>query len=253
MSDPQRIPTNLRTLLILEVLGTADRPLTPTEINKEIGLPKQTVHRLCATLEKEGFLTRAEDPKRLRPGRRLRALAAGLLHGDAQHMIRHQILTRVSEQVEETVNFVVAQDTGMQYVDRVETDWPLRIQLPIGSAVPFHCTASGKVFLSAMRNKARERFVGNLTLSIQTPNTHVTPDELLGELQQISKQGYATDNEEFMQGMVAVAVPVRDARGRFVAALACHGPTQRMSLRQAIDKKDILTKGAAEISAALFS
>lgn len=253
MTDPQRIPTNLRTLLILEVVGNSDRPLTPTEINQKIGLPKQTVHRLCTTLEKEGFLTRAEDPKRLRPGRRLREIAAGLLHGDAQHMIRHQILRRVSAQVEETVNFVVAQDAGMQYVDRVETDWPLRIQLPIGSAVPFHCTASGKVFLSAMRTKARERFVETLTLSIQTPNTHVTPDGLLGELVQISKQGFATDNEEFMQGMVAVAVPVTDQRGRFVAALACHGPTQRMTLRQAVGKKDILAKAAAEISEALFN
>ncbi|MGB4519762.1 MAG: helix-turn-helix domain-containing protein, partial [Planktomarina temperata] len=50
-----RIPTNLRTLLILEVLGTSDRALSPTEINQSIGLPKQTIHRLCAKLEQEGF------------------------------------------------------------------------------------------------------------------------------------------------------------------------------------------------------
>ena len=53
-----RIPSNLRTLLILEVIGRSDRAMTATEINDEIGLPKQTVHRLVSTLEKEGFLNR---------------------------------------------------------------------------------------------------------------------------------------------------------------------------------------------------
>ena len=70
-----RIPTNLRTLLILEVLGRSDRALSPTEINQSIGLPKQTIHRLCAKLEHEGFLAREEDGKKLRPTRRSRLMA----------------------------------------------------------------------------------------------------------------------------------------------------------------------------------
>ena len=56
--EENRIPSNLRTLLILEVIGRSDRAMTATEINDEIGLPKQTVHRLVSTLEKEGFLNR---------------------------------------------------------------------------------------------------------------------------------------------------------------------------------------------------
>ncbi|MEO0910622.1 MAG: helix-turn-helix domain-containing protein, partial [Pseudomonadota bacterium] len=56
MGDGVRIPTNLRTLMILEVLGKSDKPMTPTEINAHIGLPKQTIHRLCNTLEAEGFI-----------------------------------------------------------------------------------------------------------------------------------------------------------------------------------------------------
>ena len=74
MSDAERIPTNLRTLLILEILGAADTALTPTQINQHIDLPKQTVHRLCATLEATGFLVREADGKRLRPSRRARLM-----------------------------------------------------------------------------------------------------------------------------------------------------------------------------------
>ena len=71
-----RIPSNLRTLLILEVIGRSDRAMTATEINDEIGLPKQTVHRLVSTLEKEGFLNREPGGKRYRPSRRLRLMGA---------------------------------------------------------------------------------------------------------------------------------------------------------------------------------
>ena len=151
----ERIPTNLRTLLILEVLGQSDRPLSPTEINHEIGLPKQTIHRLCTKLEQEGFLARETDGKKLRPTRRARLMASGILHSSRDHIARHQVMQRVAEDVGETVNFVVPDSGGMIYIDRIETDWPFRVQLPVGTHVPFHCTASGKTFLASLSPKAR--------------------------------------------------------------------------------------------------
>ena len=72
-NSEDRIATNLRTLLILEVVGTTNEPMTPTEINHSIGLPKQTIHRLCTTLVEEGFLVYEPNGKRLRAARRARA------------------------------------------------------------------------------------------------------------------------------------------------------------------------------------
>jgi len=253
MSETDRIPTNLRTLRILEVLGQSDRAMTATEINARIGLPRQTVHRLCATLETEGFLIRHGASKGYLPSRRLRDLGAGLVYASQSHIARHQVLLDVAHQVRETVNFVVPEETGMRYLDRVETDWPFRIQLPIGSNVPYHCTASGKTFMASLAPKARRAFVAGLTLTPLTPGTHSTPEALLADLARIAKRGYALDEEEFMEGMVAIAVPVRDAQGRFAAALAFHGPAQRISIAQAIAKKDILTEGARKLTAALLN
>ena len=107
MEQSDRIPTNLRTLLILEVLGKSDRPMTATEINQGLGLPKQTIHRLCMTLERNGFLARHSDSKRYHVARRLRDLGAGLLYNSRNHIARRQILTDVARVVRETVNFVV--------------------------------------------------------------------------------------------------------------------------------------------------
>lgn len=250
--DEQRIPTNLRCLLILEILGRSEMPLTPTEINKEIGLPKQTVHRLCTTLEKEGFLIKEPNSNRLRPSRRLRLMGSGILHASRFHVMRHQVLEEVAAQVRETVNFVVPEDTGMHYLDRVETDWPFRVQLPVGTNVPFHCTASGKTFMASLPRGVLARFVSSLKLEQLTEKTLVDPDDLLEELKKTKKRGYAVDNEEFVKGMVAVAVPIHDVQGRYVASLAFHGPEQRIKLEEAVTRKDLLIEGAEKLSRTLF-
>ena len=251
MSD--RIPTNLRTLLILEVLGKSDQAMTASEINEVLGLPKQTVHRLCVTLEENGFIARTGNSKKYQVARRLRELGVGLLHNSRDHIVRRQILMDVAQQVRETVNYVVPEDAGMRYLDRVETDWAFRIQLPIGTNVPFHCTASGKCFLASLSPKQRQFLVRNLHLEQKTKHTHVSADTLLEELTQVRKQGYSLDREEFLEGMVALSVPVTGPNGRFVSAIAFHGPTQRLSVDDLVSQVGLMQAAAKRISEALFS
>ncbi len=252
MGDGDRIPTNLRTLMILEIIGTSDRAMTATEINAQLGLPKQTVHRLCTTLERSGYLVRQGTSKKYAPARRLRALGAGLLYNSRAHIARRQILREVAQQVGETVNFVVPADDGMSYVDRVETDWAFRIQLPIGSHVPFHCTASGKCFMASLSERQRKTFVSALSLDALTMATHTDAKALLHELSEIAERGYSLDEEEFMDGMVAIAVPIKDADGRFLAALAFHGPTQRVAIADAVGRLDSLQDAARRLSDAVL-
>lgn len=247
-----RIPTNLRTLLILEIMGKSPVPLTATEINAQIDLPKQTVHRLCSTLEAEGFLMRAPDGKRLQPSRRLMEIGTGLLQASRFHTVRHQILERVAASFRETVNYVVPQETGMHYLDRVETDWPFRVQLPIGSNVPFHCTASGKTFIASLAPALRRSFVAGLKMERHTPHTMTDRDTLLAEMTEVARRGYAIDNQEFVEGMIALAVPVTDARGRFVASLAVHGPLQRLSVESLLAERQTMAQGAASLRDMLF-
>lgn len=244
-SDEGRIPTNLRALRILEVIGGQSAPLTAAEIGRAVGLPKQTIHRLCHTLVDEGYLAR--DATGLRPGRRARKLAGGVLHASTSHIARHQILRRLAQETGETVNFVVPESEGMSYRDRVETDWPFRVQLPVGSHVPFHCTASGKTFLASVTPKERKRMVETLSLSRETQNTITEPALLLNELKKVRQQGFALDAEEFISGMAAIAVPVRDQDGRYVAAIGVHGPVQRLSARKAVAFAPVMEEAARRL------
>jgi DNA-binding IclR family transcriptional regulator len=248
----ERIPTNLRILLILEELSRVGRPMTASELGRAVGLAKQTVHRLCNTLEQEGFLTRLSPSKCFVPTKRVREMANGLLYSSSSQIAAHQILLDVAREIKETVNFVVPEETGMRYLDRVETDWAFRVQFPVGSNVPFHCTASGKTYLASLPPRARRSMVSGLELAQMTHRTHSNGDALLRELGQVATQGFALDNEEFIDGMVAIAVPVKDTEGRYAAALAFHGPRQRITPDGAINRLGPLLQGAKRISKALF-
>ncbi len=246
--DDSKIPTSLRTLRILEVIAGSETALTPTEINKMLGLPKQTVHRLCTRLLADGYIAYVPGGRRLRPARRLRQMAAGLMTSSQVHIARRQVLEQVARDVGETVNFVVPEERGMSYLDRVETGWAFRVQLPIGTHVPFHCTASGKVFLASLPAQQRDKIVHAIQLEAHTANTITDPAKLAEELRQIAEQGHAIDNEEFMDGMIAIAVPVAAAQGRFLAALAFHGPSVRLTLERLLANKQVLQDAAGKLA-----
>jgi DNA-binding IclR family transcriptional regulator len=250
--DEERIPTNLRMLLIIEVLARAGRPMTPTEINAEIGLPKQSIHRLCTTLIETGFLTRDTDARRLRPTGRLRAISSGLLAASRSHAAQRRILQKLSASVGETCNLVAAEEEGMFYLDRVETQWPLRIQLPAGSHVPFHCTASGKMFLASLPETELQSMLAVLEFEPHARNTITGPAEMRRELAAIRERGYGIDDEEFIDGMIALAVAIIDPNERFHAAVAFHAPVQRMSLDVARQHVGLLFEAADQFRTVLF-
>ncbi|KIN74278.1 IclR family transcriptional regulator [Sulfitobacter guttiformis] len=224
------IPTNLRLLLLLEELAKAGVAITPTAVNEVLGLPKPTIHRLFHTLEEEGFLQRDIDGRSYAPGYRLRRFAASILSTSRIRMVRQTVLTALADDVGETCNIAMPERHAMVYLDRVETKWPLRIQLPVGTEVPFHCTASGKMYLSSLKPRLFAKYLGIVTLDAQTDHTITDPDALKTEIEMIRERGYSCDNEEFMEGMVAVAVPLLDAQNRLMSTLSIHAPTQRIDL-----------------------
>lgn len=247
------IPTNLRLLLLIEELARVGVPITPTIANEVLGLPKPTIHRLFHTLEQEGFLQRDIDGRSFAPGARLRRLASSVLSTSRVRMVRQTVLNALAEDVGETCNLAIPERHAMIYLDRVETKWPLRIQLPVGTEVPFHCTASGKMYLSALKPRLFAKYLGIVTLNAHTEHTLTDPAALTAEIEMIRQQGYATDNEEFMDSMVAVAVPLLDSQKRLMSTLSVHAPTQRISLEGLKAHLPRLQSAANELSELVLS
>lgn len=248
-SKASQIPTNLRLLLILEEVARLGIAARPNHFVDVMGLAKPTVHRLLLTAEAEGFLQRDIDGRAFGPGPRLRSLAVNTMSSEHLRTARLAILKGVADEIGETCNLATPDREGMTYLDRVETQWPLRIQLPIGTQVPFHCTASGKLYLSTLRRKMLNGVLSARPLEKRTVKTITDPELLRKELKLVRKRGYSTDDGEFMPGMAAIAVPVWDSQDRLLAALAVHAPVQRLTLEKMVDWLEPLRAGARRLSA----
>lgn len=242
------IPTNLRLLLVVEEIVRASAPVTPTEVNQTLRLPKPTIHRLFATLEEGGFIRRDIDGRRYMPGQRLRRMAGGVLSSERLRTARLAILSRLAQEIGETCNIAAPDRDAMLYIDRVETAWPLRIQLQVGTRVPLYCTASGKMFLSTVSERHLQSYLASSERVARTQRSLISAEALTAELALIRRRDYALDNEEFMEGMVAAAVPVKDADGRLMSTLSFHAPIQRVSLAQTETQLPVLNAAAKALA-----
>jgi len=246
--DQTNSPPSLRNLQILEVVASEARPLTATEINAVLGLPKPTIHRLVANLEEEGYLTRHIDGRGYLPGPKLREMMLGVMRAGHHQLPRREVLIRLNAAVGETCNLSIPDGDAMIYVDRVETHWPLRIALKVGSRVPLHATSAGKVALAHMSDPALSRFLSKARLVAHTERTITDPATLRAEIERIRAEGHSTDQQEFVTGMIAVAVPVLDAQGRLCATLSFHAPVQRLPLEEGLKHLPDLRRAAADLA-----
>ena len=243
-AEPASRSSSERSLRLLGLLAEQGRAQTLAELSLRLALPKATTHRLCAQLLAGGYLARDIDERSFVVGPALRGLALDALNHGTARALRHEVLAEVVAKVGETCNFTTRDGASVLYLDRVEAPWPWRLTMDVGVHVPLHCTASGKLFLAFMPEAEREALLAHLALLRLTANTITRARALRVECEAIARRGHAMDREEFVAGLVALAVPVRDAQGQVRAAIAVHAPSARLSARAALARLPALTEAA---------
>jgi DNA-binding IclR family transcriptional regulator len=241
-----------KALAILEAIAEDARPIAVPDIVDATGLPRQTVHRVLKQLEELGLVDRDPIRERFSPGERLahlgmRSISARLSRGPA-----HKILVDIVNQIGETCNIGMMESNEVVYIDRVECDWPLRVQFHPGSRVPVHCTAIGKLLLAHMDEEARREVLSIAKLTRYTKHTMTDRRELEAHFELIRQQGYAVNDQEDAIGLVAVAVPIRNAEGEVVAGLAVHAPIPRFTVDDATKRLPLFNDAAIRIADAIF-
>lgn len=248
-NDKNNLPTVLRGLLILEKVVKARRPVSASELIEQLGLPKPTVSRILQQLEEEAMLQREPENRRYIPGPRARDFVLDVMSNRAIGAPRHAILKTLSEEIGESCICALHDGDHTVYFDHVETTESFRLQTPIGSKLPLHCTASGKIFLAHMDTAPRRRLLKATQLKQFTERTITDPDQLIDQLKTTKDNGFGIDNEEFTSGMVAVAVPIHDATQKVCYTVAVHAPAARKSLQELQQYLPLLRKAAAEMEA----
>ena len=221
------------------------------ELSAVLAIPKPTVFRLCQRLEQDGYLEREPGGRQFNVGSSLARLGFATLNTSSAKLKRQAILKALVESVGETCNFTTLAGSEVLYLARVETRWPLRLHLEPGSRVPIHCTASGKLFLADLSQDRRTVLLGPEPFMRHTPTTMTTRKVLDAHLEDIATQDYSIDDEEFLLGLVAVAVPIRSSAGITIAALACHAPVSRMPVADLLQRLPQLQAAAVELQATL--
>ena len=240
----------LRLVALLEVIAASGQPVSLPALTSATGLPKPTLHRMLQQLEGAGLLRRESDGRHYATGARLRRLAENLLLHDSLHGARHAVLRALVDEVGESCNLTALSGSEVVYLDRVETAAPLRFYLQPGSRVPVHCSASGKIFLAQMTREQRRRLLAHAPLERCTPGTITDLDRLEREIKRVQREHLAIDDEEFLPGLVCVAVLVPHGSGApSNLCVAVQAPALRVPAAKAKGLVPALQRAAAALGA----
>ena len=247
-----KVSSITRVLEIIEAVSYASKPLSPLELSQELDIPKPTIHRLIQNLLDEGFVT-VNIGGGIIPGKRVRNLGVELWQQRLFFNERQMILQKLVDELKETCGIGVPYQMNMIYTNRANTTLPIQIYLPVGAKSPMWCTATGKLYLSQLPRTSRDKILQNLSLDKFTKNTITDIDALNAELDRIAETGIGIDNEEFISEMVAIAVPIRDRKSRYLASLYLHAPTIRVSLDDLLTHVPRLQKAAKDIQSLVYN
>ena len=244
------IPSVKRAFKILEQFRDKNLSLSVPEIALELGLPRTTAHDLVHTLLACGYLERVENGShRFTLG--LRVFELGSIYASQLdiHQEGMKIAKKISRGCDETVQMGIRDNTDVVFIVRVDSSQTLRLVSAVGSRLPAHCTAVGKMLLSALSNdELSNLFQGQKHLSAMTANSITSIDDLSKEMDVIRKRGYAYDDCESNEDARCVAAPVYDRNGSICAAMSITVPVTRMDSNRKKKLVPIVQQGAKELS-----
>ena len=222
-----------KALLVLHHVTQSRKPIGLAELVDLVELPRQTVHRVLQQLVDARLILRAMQKDRYVVGPALTQLSVQALNSLNTGTPVRAVLETLVGRTGETCNIGTLDQDEVIYIERMEGSAPLHLQLEVGSRVPVHCTAIGKLLLAHQHKNIRTRLLNSRPLQQFTANTFTDIAVFEEELARIRSQGYSFNNQEYVDGLTAVAVAIRDNKNKVIAALAVHAPSTRMDLEKA--------------------
>lgn len=226
--DSNKSSTALRALHVMEMLGTAGRPLSVADVADGINADRSTAYRMLMTLHDAGYVRRDASEKYYQLGYKLLSLTKGLLNDGERTELVGAALRQISAETQETAHYSVFDHDACVLVQRSKGTQLVAVDFQIGDRSPLHCSSAGKVLL-AFLDMRRVEDIMTRGLPRFTVNTITTPDALREELRTIRAQGYAMDDRQFHDDMRCVSVPVFDKSG-MSAAISLTGPSSRFTM-----------------------
>lgn len=214
---------------LLEEFRGEDTELGVTELSKRLGLHKNNVFRLLATLESRGYMEQNKVTGNYRLGLKVLELGQVFIKHMGLLKMARPILEEIVERCNETSYLGVIRDDRVVYVDVVEATRPVRVISRVGVGLPVYCSAVGKAQIAFESADEVDRILNENPMKRYTAHTLADRGQVLAQLDEIRQRGYALDDEEYDEGIRCVGVPVRDYTRRVIAGLSISGPAYRFT------------------------
>lgn len=239
-----------RALEILELFLDRPRSLSVPDIIARLGLPRTTAHELVHTLLESGYLARVEDqPYRFTLG--LRVFELGSAYGAPLDLVTEgqKVAVKVSETCDETVQMAIRDGAEAVFIAKVDSSQMVRLVSTVGSRLPAHCTAVGKMLLSALSDEELVTLYKDIKqLPRMTPNSITSLKQLQQEMVQVRAHGFAYDDCESNLHVRCVAAPVYSHKGKMVSAMSISVPVMRMNAKRQAELAALVQRAAEDLS-----
>lgn len=214
-TDKPAAPAVTRATAVLDLISGAGVPLSLADMARELGLPKSTLHGLCATLEQLNLITRL-DSGQMTLGPHVVMWANAFL---ARIDITQEFFASWDDMrvlPEETITLSIRDGGEVVYIACRNGSRPLGFTFRTGMRLSSVYTATGKAMLSTLPDESVRKLLGGRGSAWPDPLTSKGPrstDELLGELAEVRRRGYSVDREGVREGMYCFGAPVFDSNG----------------------------------------
>jgi IclR family transcriptional regulator, acetate operon repressor len=214
---------------VLDVLDALDRrgPATLSELARETGVAKSTIHRVCSTMGERGWVARDTRSGQIELGPRIAWLARSA-PGSALAATFHVVASRLVARHNETTCLTVLDGRESVFVAKEETTHPVRLLTAVGSRLPAFAAASGRAMLADLPDEDVAALYAGSELVTPTGRRLRGVEELLEILGDARRRGYAENIDETALGLHCIAVPLGPP-GRVTAAITFCVPSGRMT------------------------
>lgn len=236
-----------RALDVLLCFSSKTPELSMTQIAEKIGINKSTVHRLLATLEAKRFVQRDPISGMYQPGNRLLQMAFLTLEKTDLQEIAAPYMKQLNDLHRETITLSVLDDSDMVYVAVLESPQTVKLAAKPGQRLPAFCTASGKVVIAYSPEDIVQRIIDQ-GLPEYTKYTIRNSETMLHILSLVRDRGFAYSEQEYEEGINAVAAPILDKNKRPIAAIAVAGPAYRLSVQRMLEIGPSIASTARELT-----
>ncbi|HLS55850.1 MAG TPA: IclR family transcriptional regulator [Zeimonas sp.] len=241
------VPAVARAARLLDTLAAAKQAMTLAALVKALGLPKSTVHGLCATLAQANLVERLDNGS-YQLGTRVMDLAHAYMARTDVVAEFQALLKTGSPMPEESLVLSVLDGADIVYVGCRNGSRPFGFNFRIGMRLPANCTASGKAMLSSLPAERVVDLAVSRAFYSLTRKSVTRPEPLLAQLRQVAAQGYAVDDEETRRGMVCIGAPIfGPASAEAVAAVAVSLPKSTLTA----DRKALAIRTVGRLAGAI--